>query len=264
MINLFFENSTRTRTTFEMAAKALSANVINFNVETSATSKGESLLDTVYNLEAIGCDLFIVRHPAAGASEFIAKHLENRIQIINAGDGCHAHPTQALLDILTIQRKKGRIDGLRYAIVGDIKHSRVARSQIQALNMLGAREIRVVAPLTLLPENIDTWGAHVYLDLKKALHNIDVIIMLRLQKERMQQALIPSTAEYFSQYGLTQKKLMLANSDAIVMHPGPINRNVEIASDVVDGNQSVVLNQVSMGKAMRMAIIQQLIQDRQT
>ena len=255
---------TTTRTTFEMAAKALSANVINFDVQTSATSKGESLLDTIYNLEAMGCDLFVVRHSASGTSEFIAKHLNNRVPIINAGDGCHAHPTQALLDMLTIQNNKGQINGLTYAIVGDIKHSRVARSEIQALNMLGAKEVRVVAPKTLLPEHIETWGAHIYQDMDKALKNVDVIIMLRLQKERMQQALIPSSAEYFSQYGLTQTRLAIANNNAIVMHPGPINRNIEIASDIVDSQHAVILEQVAMGKAIRMAVMQQLIFNRQT
>jgi len=263
VVNLFFENSTRTRTTFEMAATALSANVINFNVAVSATSKGESLLDTVYNLQAMGCDIFVVRHSASGASEFIAKHVGENIAVINAGDGCHAHPTQALLDLLTIQKIKKKVAGLTYAIVGDIKHSRVARSEIQALNMLGAKEVRVVAPKTILPNDIERWGAHAYYDMDRALKNVDVIIMLRMQKERMEQALIPSKEEYFFKFGLTEERLKIAKDDAIVMHPGPINRGFEIDADVVDGASSVVLEQVTHGKAMRMAVMRQLILDRQ-
>lgn len=262
VVNLFFENSTRTRTSFEIAATTLSANIINFDVAVSATSKGESLLDTVYNLAAMGCNLFIVRHNAAGASEFIAKHIGKDIAVINAGDGCHQHPTQALLDMLTIQQNKGQIEGLTYAIVGDVRHSRVARSEIFALNMLGAREIRVITPKTLQPNSFDGWGVHVFQDMDQGLKDVDVVIMLRLQHERMNQALIPSPEEYFHCYGLDERRLALAKPDAMVMHPGPINRGVEIDSDVVDGTQSRVLQQVLMGKAMRMAIMQRLMRDR--
>jgi len=262
VVNLFFENSTRTRTTFEMAATALSANIINFNVAVSATSKGECLLDTVYNLAAMGCNMFVVRHEAAGASEFIAKYIGKDIAVINAGDGCHQHPTQALLDMLTIQQSKSQIEGLTYAIVGDVRHSRVARSEIMALNMLGAREIRVIAPKTLQPNSFDGWGVHVYEDMDQGLQDVDVIIMLRLQRERMNQALVPSQEEYFYCYGLNNRRLALAKPDAIVMHPGPINRGVEIDSEVVDGSQSRVLQQVTTGKAMRMAVMRRLMRDR--
>jgi len=253
--NLFFENSTRTRTTFELAAKRLSADVLNLNISTSATSKGESLLDTLHNLEAMYCDMFVVRHASSGAAHFIAKHCAPHISVINAGDGSHSHPTQAMLDMLTIRQHKGDFTPLRVAIVGDILHSRVARSQILALNTLGVSEVRVIGPRTLLPYDARSLGVHVYHDLIAGISDVDVIIMLRLQKERMSGALLPSEAEYFNLYGLTEEKLQHAKDDVIVMHPGPINRGVEMDSAVADGKHSVILEQVSNGIAVRMAIM---------
>ncbi len=253
--NLFFENSTRTRTTFELAAKLLSADVINFNVNVSATAKGETLLDTLRNIEAMHSDMFVVRHQASGAAHFIARHAAPGVSVINAGDGRHAHPTQAMLDMFTIRRHKGDFTPLRVAIVGDIQHSRVARSQIMALNILGVSEVRVIAPRTLLPAEVRSLGVHVYHDLEQGLEDVDVIIMLRLQKERMEHALLPSEHEYFQLYGLTEARLKKARPDAIVMHPGPINRGVEIASEVADGPRSVILQQVSYGIAVRMAVM---------
>lgn len=255
IMNLFFENSTRTRTTFELAAKRLSADVMNLNINTSATSKGESLLDTLHNLQAMHTDMFVVRHSQSGAAEFIAQHVAPHVSVINAGDGCHAHPTQAMLDMFTIRRHKHHFPDLRVAIVGDILHSRVARSQIQALSTLGVGEIRVIGPKTLLPANSQTLGVHVYHDMEAGLQDVDVIITLRLQFERMQGALLPSANEYFASYGLTEDKLKFAKPDAIVMHPGPINRGVEIASVVADGSQSVILEQVTHGIAIRMAVM---------
>lgn len=255
IINLFFENSTRTRSTFELAAKRLSADVMNFNISTSATSKGESLLDTLHNLEAMHTDMFVVRHDQSGAAEFIAQHVAPHVSVINAGDGCHAHPTQAMLDMFTIRRHKQDFPNLRVAIIGDILHSRVARSQIQALATLGVGEIRVIGPQTLLPRDSQTLGVHVYHDMSEGLKDVDVIITLRLQRERMQGALLPSAREYFRCYGLSEEKLRQAKSDAIVMHPGPINRGVEIASSVADGPQSVILEQVTHGIAIRMAVM---------
>ena len=255
IMNLFFENSTRTRTTFELAAKRLSADVMNLNINTSATSKGESLLDTLHNLQAMHTDMFVVRHNQSGAAEFIAQHVAPHVSVINAGDGCHAHPTQAMLDMFTIRRHKQHFPDLRVAIIGDILHSRVARSQIQALSTLGVGEIRVIGPKTLLPADSQTLGVHVYHDLEAGLQGVDVIITLRLQFERMQGALLPSAYEYFASYGLTEEKLKLAKPDAIVMHPGPINRGVEIESAVADGPQSVILEQVTHGIAVRMAVM---------
>ena len=255
IVNLFFENSTRTRTTFELAAKRLSADVMNLNISTSATSKGESLLDTLHNLESMHSDMFVVRHNQSGAAEFIAQHVAPHVSVINAGDGCHAHPTQAMLDMFTIRRHKQHFPDLRVAIVGDILHSRVARSQIQALSILGVGEIRVIGPKTLLPTECQSLGVHVYHDMEEGLQDVDVIIMLRLQNERMQGALLPSAREYYKSYGLTEEKLSFAKSDAIVMHPGPINRGVEIASTVADGPQSVILEQVTHGIAVRMAVM---------
>ena len=255
IINLFFENSTRTRSTFELAAKRLSADVMNFNISTSATSKGESLLDTLHNLEAMHTDMFVVRHDQSGAAEFIAQHVAPHVSVINAGDGCHAHPTQAMLDMFTIRRHKQDFANLRVAIIGDILHSRVARSQIQALATLGVGEIRVIGPQTLLPRESQTLGVHVYHDMAAGLEGVDVVITLRLQLERMQGALLPSAREYFRCYGLTEEKLKYAKPDAIVMHPGPINRGVEIASSVADGPQSVILEQVTHGIAIRMAVM---------
>lgn len=255
VVNLFFENSTRTRTTFELAAKRLSADVINLNIETSATSKGESLLDTLQNLEAMQSDMFIVRHSESGAPHFIAEHCTPNVAIINAGDGRHSHPTQAMLDMLTIRRHKGQFEGLKVAIVGDLLHSRVARSQIHALQTLGAEEVRLIGPKTLVPQNFAQMGARIFYDLEEGLNDVDVIIMLRLQKERMQGALLPSESEFYRLYGLTESSLAWAKSDAIVMHPGPINRGVEISSEVADGKHSVILNQVTNGIAVRMAIL---------
>ncbi|RKZ88704.1 MAG: aspartate carbamoyltransferase catalytic subunit [Gammaproteobacteria bacterium] len=255
IVNLFFENSTRTRTTFEIAAKRLSADVINLNISTSATSKGESLLDTLHNLEAMHSDMFVVRHNESGAAEFIAQHVAPHVSVINAGDGCHAHPTQAMLDMFTIRRHKQHFPDLCVAIFGDILHSRVARSQIQALATLGVGEIRVIAPKTLLPADCQTLGVHVYHDMEAGLEGVDVIITLRLQLERMEGAMLPSAREFFHSYGLTEEKLLFAKPDAIVMHPGPINRGVEIASTVADGPQSVILEQVTHGIAVRMAVM---------
>ena len=260
IVNLFFENSTRTRTTFELAAKRLSADVLSMSISTSSTSKGESLLDTIRNLEAMFVDMFVVRHGISGAAHFIASHTAPHISVINAGDGQHAHPTQAMLDMFTIRQIKKSFIGLRVAIIGDILHSRVARSEIQALNILGVEEVRVIAPKTLVPAHVHTLGVSVCHDLTEGLKDIDVIIMLRLQKERMTSALLPSESEYFKCFGLTEKKLKIAKPDAIVMHPGPINRGVEIESQVADGKQSVILKQVSNGIAVRMAIMSMAMQ----
>ncbi|MCC5810092.1 MAG: aspartate carbamoyltransferase catalytic subunit [Ectothiorhodospiraceae bacterium] len=264
VINLFFEPSTRTRTTFELAAKRLSADVLNINLATSATSKGESLLDMLRNLEAMQCDMFVVRHADSGAAHFIARHVAPHVSVVNAGDGRHAHPTQAMLDMYTIRRHKGDFEPLRVAIVGDILHSRVARSQIHALNGLGAGEVRVIAPRTLLPKDVDSLGTHVYHDIRRGLKDVDVVITLRLQKERMQGALLPSEQEYYQLYGISQERMALARSDAIVMHPGPINRGVEIESAVADGPQSVILNQVTNGIAVRMAVMSMCLEGRAT
>ena len=255
IVNLFFESSTRTRTTFELAAKRLSADVLNININVSATSKGETLLDTVRNLEAMHCDMFIVRHPLSGAAHFIAQHAAPHISIINAGDGRHAHPTQAMLDMYTIRRHKGEFHKLRVAIVGDIAHSRVARSQIHALNILGVEEVRIIAPKTLIPAEAHTLGVHVYHELREGLRDVDVVIMLRIQRERMEGTFLPSEHEYFHLYGLTEEKLELAKPDIIVMHPGPINRGVEIDSVVADGSRSLILQQVTHGIAVRMAVM---------
>ncbi len=255
VVNLFFEASTRTRSTFELAAKRLSADVLNLNISTSATSKGESLSDTLQNLEAMASDMFVVRHSQSGAPHFIAESVTPNVSIINAGDGRHAHPTQAMLDMLTIRQHKGCFEGLSVAIVGDILHSRVARSQIRALKILGVSEVRVIAPNTLLPVDIESLGAKVFGCMKEGLDNVDVVIMLRLQRERMEGALLPSEDEFYKLYGLTTEKLKYAKPDAIVMHPGPINRGVEIESAVADGPQSVILNQVTNGIAVRMAVM---------
>lgn len=253
--NLFFENSTRTLTTFELAAKRLSADVLNLNIRTSSTAKGETLLDTVRNLEAMHVDMFVVRHAESGAAHFIARHAAPSVSVINAGDGRHAHPTQAMLDLFTIRRVKGDFPSLKVAIVGDILHSRVARSLIAGLNILGTGEVRVIAPRTLLPARVETLGVVPYQDLNAGLAEVDVIIMLRLQKERMSGAFLPSESEYFGCFGLTPERLARARPAAIVMHPGPINRGVEIDSTVADGPHSVILQQVSHGIAVRMAIL---------
>lgn len=255
VVNLFFESSTRTRSTFELAAKRLSADVLNLDINTSATSKGESLSDTLLNLEAMASDMFVVRHSQSGAPHFIAESVTPGVAIINAGDGRHAHPTQAMLDMLTIRQHKQRFDGLKVAIVGDILHSRVARSQVRALQTLGAAEVRLIAPGTLLPADVGSLGCTVEYDMRRGMDDLDVVIMLRLQRERMEGALLPSEREFYRLYGLDTDKLALAKPDCIVMHPGPINRGVEIESAVADGSQSVILNQVTNGIAIRMAVM---------
>jgi aspartate carbamoyltransferase catalytic subunit len=255
VFNLFFENSTRTRTTFEIAAKRLSADVINLNIGASSTTKGETLLDTVYNLEAMDADMFVVRHSQSGAAHLIASHVRPGVHVINAGDGRHAHPTQGLLDMYTIRHYKKDFRALTVAIVGDVLHSRVARSQIHALATLGVPELRVIAPRTLLPKDVERLGVRVFNDMAAGLKDVDVVIMLRLQNERMNGALLPSAQEFFKSYGLTAEKLRLAKPDAIVMHPGPMNRGVEIDSSVADGKQSVILPQVTFGIAVRMAVM---------
>ena len=258
VFNVFFENSTRTRTTFEIAAKRLSADVVNLNIGSSSTSKGETLLDTVGNLCAMHADMFVVRHAQSGAAHFIARHVAPDVHVVNAGDGRHAHPTQALLDMFTIRHYKKEFHNLRVAIVGDVLHSRVARSQIHALTTLGVPEVRVIAPKTLLPAMVENLGVRVYHDMEQGLKDVDVVMMLRLQNERMQGALLPSVQEYFKHYGLTQERLALAKENAIVMHPGPMNRCVEIDSSVADGSHSVILPQVTFGIAVRMAVMSML------
>ena len=253
--NIFFENSTRTRTTFEIAAKRLSADVINLNVNTSSQSKGETILDTGDNLIAMHADMFVVRHAQSGAAHFIARHVPDNISVINAGDGRHAHPTQGLLDVFTVRKYKPDLHNLRVALVGDVLHSRVARSEIHALTTLGVPEVRVIAPKTLLPVGVEKLGVQVFYDLKNGLKDVDVIMMLRLQNERMSGALLPSAQEYFKTFGLTQETLGYAKPDAIVLHPGPMNRGVEIDSSVADGRQSVILPQVTYGIAVRMAVM---------
>ncbi len=255
VVNLFFESSTRTRTTFEIAAKRLSADVINLNPLRLSTSKGETVLDTVKNLEAMHTDLFVVRHSYSGAALLIAQHMPQHVSIVNAGDGRHAHPTQAMLDVFTIRQHRPDFQNLRVAIVGDILHSRVARSQIHALNTLGVAEVRVIAPKTLLPTEVERLGVRPYHDMQQGLQDIDVVIMLRLQLERMQGSLIASEQEYFNLYGLTNDKLAHAAEDVLVMHPGPINRGLEIDSDVADGPHSLILSQVTNGIAVRMSIM---------
>jgi aspartate carbamoyltransferase catalytic subunit len=262
VFNLFFENSTRTRTTFEIASTRLSADVINLNISASSASKGESLLDTIDNLSAMHADMFVVRHAQSGAPYLIAKHLvetgQDHVHVVNAGDGRHAHPTQGLLDMYTIRHYKKEFHNLTVAIVGDILHSRVARSDIHGLTTLGVPEVRAIGPRTLLPSSLEQMGLRVFNDMNEGLKGVDVIIMLRLQNERMTGALLPSAQEYFKSYGLTPERLALAKPDAIVMHPGPMNRGVEIDSAVADGSQSVILPQVTFGIAVRMAVMSML------
>ncbi|MBK7469821.1 MAG: aspartate carbamoyltransferase catalytic subunit [Betaproteobacteria bacterium] len=259
IFNLFFENSTRTRTTFEIAAKRLSADVINLNIGASSTSKGETVLDTIDNLSAMLADMFVVRHAQSGAAHMIAAHLNATarpyIHVINAGDGRHAHPTQGLLDLFTIRHYKKEFSQLTVAIVGDVLHSRVARSLIHGLTTLGTPEVRVVGPNTLIPAAAANLGVRVFNDMQEGVRNCDVVVMLRLQNERMRGALLPSAGEFFKHYGLTEEKLALAKPDAIVMHPGPMNRGVEIDSPVADGKHSVILPQVTFGIAVRMAVM---------
>jgi aspartate carbamoyltransferase catalytic subunit len=254
-INLFFEASTRTQSSFELAGKRLGADVMNMSVSTSSVKKGETLIDTAITLNAMRPDIIIVRHHHAGAVNLLARKVD--CSVVNAGDGAHEHPTQALLDALTIRRNKGRIEGLIVTICGDIAHSRVARSNLICLQALGAR-VRVCAPPTLLPAGIERYGVEVFTDMRAALRDADIVMMLRLQRERMNGAFVPSVQEYFHYYGLDREKLALARPDALVMHPGPMNRGVEIASDVADGAQSLIREQVEMGVAVRMAVLEAL------
>ena len=254
-VNLFFEASTRTQSSFELAGKRLGADVMNMSVATSSLKKGETLIDTAITLNAMRPDIIVVRHHHAGAVHLLARKVD--CSVVNAGDGAHEHPTQALLDALTIRRNKGRIEGLVVAICGDILHSRVARSNIILLSLLGAR-VRVIAPSTLLPAGIETMGVEVYRDMRKGLRDADIVMCLRLQRERMHGGFVPSMKEYFQFYGLDETKLALAKPDALVMHPGPMNRGVEISSTVADGAQSLIREQVEMGVAVRMAVLEAL------
>jgi aspartate carbamoyltransferase catalytic subunit len=252
VINLFFENSTRTRTSFELAGKRLSADVVNISVATSSAKKGETLRDTLSTLNAMAPDVVVIRHAASGAPHYLAKR--SSAAVINAGDGLHEHPTQALLDAFTIRQHKASFEGLKVLICGDVAHSRVARSNILLLNLLGA-EVRVAAPRTLLPRDVASLGVKVYHDFNSALAGADVVMTLRIQHERLVNALLPNTREYSRTFGLDARRLALAAEDAIVMHPGPLNRGVEISDEVADGPQSVVLNQVEAGVAVRMAVL---------
>jgi len=258
LINLFFEASTRTQASFELAAKRLCADVLNMNVSTSSVQKGETLLDTAMTLNAMRPDIIVVRHHSAGAVELLSQKVD--CSVVNAGDGAHQHPTQALLDALTIRRAKGRLSGLLVAICGDILHSRVARSNINVLNTLGVR-VRIIAPSTLLPAASERLGAEVFTDMWKGVEGADVIMMLRLQRERMLGSYVPSTREYFHFFGLDDEKLARAKPDALIMHPGPMNRGVEIASTVADHSRSVIHDQVEMGVAVRMAVLEALAQN---
>jgi len=253
--NLFFENSTRTQTTFEIAAKRLSANVINLDIATSSQSKGESILDLINNLIAMSVDIFVIRHSEPGIPELVAKNIQSNAHIINAGDGDREHPTQGLLDAFTIRKYKKEFSNLKVAIVGDIQHSRVAKSEINILSILGAKEIRVIGPKSLMPENINDFNVKVFHNMEKGLKDVDAIMMLRIQKERMTKDTIPSESEYFNSFGLNQERLKLAKKDCLVLHPGPINRGIEIESSIADGKQSVILDQVKFGIAIRMAVM---------
>ncbi|WLF84904.1 aspartate carbamoyltransferase catalytic subunit [Moraxella sp. ZY210820] len=258
VMNLFFENSTRTRMTFEAAAKRLSANVLNIDIARSSTNKGETLRDTLWNLEAMAADIFVVRHGSSGAAHFIAQQVCPNVAIINAGDGRHAHPTQAMLDMLTIRRETQKpFSDMSIAIIGDIKHSRVARSNIAALQTLGCKDIRVIAPNTLLPAGFAEYGSHVRLvnNMDEGVKDCDVVIALRIQNERIDSPALSSPQEFFKTFGLDERRVKLAKPDCIVMHPGPMNRGVEIASSVADGEQSVILKQVTNGIAVRMAVL---------
>ncbi len=259
--SLFFEPSTRTKTTFELASKRLSADFINIDIANSSTLKGESIIDMIKTLEAMQCDMFVVRHANSGTPHFIAKEVDQKIAVINAGDGTYAHPSQAMLDMYTIKKYKGGFNNLKVSIVGDILHSRVAKSLICSLKILCVDEINIIGPENLMPDNKDVLGVNYFFDLEEGISNSDVIIMLRLQKERMHDALI-STNDYYKKYGLTSKKLLAAKKDVIVMHPGPINRGIEIDSDVADGSNSVILDQVSSGISIRMAIMSLLLENK--
>ncbi|ERM02658.1 aspartate carbamoyltransferase [Brucella intermedia 229E] len=258
-INLFFEASTRTQSSFELAGKRLGADVMNMSVGNSSVKKGETLIDTAMTLNAMQPDILVIRHASAGAAALLAQKVG--CSVVNAGDGAHEHPTQALLDALTIRRAKGQIENLIVAICGDVLHSRVARSNILLLNALGAR-VRVVAPSTLLPSGMADMSVEVFNSMEEGLKDADVVMMLRLQRERMAGSFVPSVREYFRFYGLDKEKLKHAEPDALVMHPGPMNRGVEIASDVADGPQSVIQQQVEMGVAMRMAVMEALLDPR--
>lgn len=252
VINLFFEPSTRTRSSFELAEKRLSADILNFSASTSSVSKGETLLDTARNLEAMAPDIIVIRHESAGAPHLLGRECTS--SIVNAGDGMHEHPTQALLDALTVRTIKGRVEGLKFAIIGDIAHSRVARSDTMLFHKLGA-DVWVCAPPTLIPWDFEKLGAKITGKIEEAIENADVIMMLRLQHERQNEAFIPSTREYYNFYGLTRERMRLAKKDTIVMHPGPMNRGVEIDSEVADASYSAILNQVANGVATRMAVL---------
>ena len=254
-INLFFEPSTRTQASFEIAGKRLGADVMNMSVASSSVQKGETLVDTAATLNAMRPDIIVVRHHAAGAVHLLARKVD--CSVVNAGDGAHEHPTQALLDALTIRRRRGRIEGLVVAICGDILHSRVARSNLILLQALGAR-VRVIGPTTLMPSGIERFGVEVFTDMRRGLAGADVVMMLRLQRERMNGSFVPSVKEYFRRYGLDAEKLAAAAPDALVMHPGPMNRGVEISSEVADGAQSLIREQVEMGVALRMAVLEAL------
>ena len=256
-VNLFFESSTRTQSSFELAGKRLGADVMNMSVATSSLKKGETLIDTAITLNAMRPDIIVVRHHHAGAVHLLARKVD--CAVVNAGDGAHEHPTQALLDALTIRRNKGRIEGLIVALCGDVLHSRVARSNILLLSLMGAR-VRVVAPSTLLPAGIDRMGVEVYRDMKRGLRDADIVMCLRLQRERMNGGFVPSLREYFQFFGLDEAKLAMAKPDALVMHPGPMNRGVEISSNVADGAHSLIREQVEMGVAVRMAVLEALAQ----
>ena len=253
--NLFYEPSTRTRLTFEIAAKSLSADVVNLNIESSSVKKGESLIDTLQNLEAMGISMFVIRHSSNGVAHFFARHAKEGNSVINAGDGSHEHPTQALLDMATLRQYRRDFENFKVAIVGDILHSRVARSQIYALKLLGVSDIRVIAPKTLVPQDIESLGVQYFANLREGLQNVNVILCLRLQKERMEKGLIPSEQEFFNLYGISNKSLAYADKDALVLHPGPVNRGVEIASEVINSKQSLILEQVTQGIAVRMAVM---------
>ena len=254
-INLFFEPSTRTQSSFELAGKRLGADVINMSISQSSVTKGETLIDTAITLNAMKPDILVIRHAAAGAAELLSQKVD--CSVINAGDGSHEHPTQALLDALTIKRNKGKIEGLKISICGDILHSRVARSNLLLLSKLGA-EVSLVAPLTLLSDYMSSYGAKIYTSMEEGIKDADVIMMLRLQNERMSGCYLPSAREYFKYFGLTSDKLSKANKNAIVMHPGPMNRGVEIDSEVADNTQSVIIDQVENGVAVRMAVLEAL------
>lgn len=260
VLTLFFEPSTRTRTSFVLAAKRLGADTLNFDLSHSSTSKGESLLDTLHTLEAMRLDALVVRHQEEGMPAFLAEHANSDVAVINAGDGAHAHPTQGLLDVLTIRQRRPDFENLHVVICGDIRHSRVARSDVQALHALGARDIRLCGPQAMLPESLTGFpGAETTQDFDAALAGADVVMMLRIQKERMADAQFPDAADYHAHYGLTTQRLALAAKDCQILHPGPINRGIEIAADVADGPQSRILDQVANGVVVRMAVLAELL-----